>query len=260
MNVIKIYGGLGNQLFQYAFGKVQESNGIVVRYDLSWFRRPQVFPRPYVLDKFRVNVKTQISVDLLRRLRKIKERGFALDLLNLDNHYFNGYWQYIVYYKDIIPILKKEFCIKKELLTKEFFELKEKIVNSNSIALHVRRGDLLINDRDYAQELDYYERALNCMKAFKKDCEIFVFSDDMEWCKENFKNVTFISLIDYLDFELMKFCKHFIICNSTFSWWTSFLSESKNKTIIAPKMWRSDPKDQIEFEEKLYLFNEWIIL
>jgi len=257
MNVIKIYGGLGNQLFQYAFGQVQKFNGIEVKYDLSWFRRPQVFPRPYVLNKFQVNVKIASPV---RRQRIIKERKFAPDLLKLNNHYFEGYWQYVSYYKEIMPILRKEFCVREEFLTEEFFELKEKIVNSNSIAVHVRRGDLLINDRDYAQELDYYERALDWMKLLKKDYKIFVFSDDVEWCRENFKDVTFITLIDYLSFELMKFCKHDIISNSTFSWWTSLLNENKDKTIIAPKMWRSDPVDQIKFEQGFYLFDEWIIL
>jgi hypothetical protein len=258
MNVVKIHGGLGNQLFQYAFGKVQESNGIEVQYDVSWFMKPQVFSRPYKLDKFQVNVEIA-NLSKIRRQRVLKEKGFAPDLLTLDHHHFDGYWQYVEYYKGIMLILRKEFCVKEELLTKKFFELKERIVNCNSIALHVRRGDLLINDRDYAQELDYYERALDCMKLLKKDYEIFVFSDDMEWCRENFKDVTFVSLIDYLDFELMKYCNHFIITNSTFSWWASLLSENEDKTIIAPKMWRSDSEEQKEFEEKLYL-PEWIVI
>lgn len=255
MNIIRIHGGLGNQLFQYAFGKVQESNGIEVQYDISWFRKPQVFSRPYVLDKFQVNV---VEV-YFGNYRKIHEIGYAPELLKLDNHCFDGYWQYVEYYKDIIPLLKKEFCVKEELLTKEFFELKEKIVDGNSIALHVRRGDLLLNNRDYAQELGYYEKALDCMRMLKTDCKIFIFTDDMEWCKENFKGVTFVSLIDYLDFELMKYCKHFIITNSTFSWWASFLNENKDKTIIAPKMWRSNQVEQAEFEKRLYL-KEWIVL
>jgi tetratricopeptide (TPR) repeat protein len=257
MNTIRLCGGLGNQLFQYAFGKVQETNGIKVKYDLFWFKKPQVFSRPYLLDKFQVNVST---INYNRTQKKIKEKKYAPDLLKLDNHYFDGYWQYFEYYKNIIPLLKKEFCVRENLLTKEFFELKEEVTNCNSIALHVRRGDLLINDRDYAQELEYYERALDCMNTLKTDCKVFVFSDDMEWCKENFKDATFVTLVDYLSFELMKFCKHFIITNSTFSWWTSLLCENEDKTIIAPKMWRSDPVDQAEFEKRLYLFDKWMIL
>lgn len=255
MNIIKIHGGLGNQMFQYALGKAQESNGIEVKYDLCWFDRSQHFSRPYRLDRFQVRIKTSLR----RGLKRLKERNFDLGLLTYDNHYFDGYWQYVQYYGGVLPLLKKEFCVKEELLTKEYFELKERIVNSNSVSLHVRRGDLLINDRDYAQTIDYYNGALDCIKKLKKNCEVFVFSDDREWCKENFKNVTFVSLIDYLDLELMKLCKHNIITNSTFSWWASFLNENNSKIIIAPKMWRSDPKDQIQFEKGLYL-KKWIIL
>lgn len=255
MNVVKIYGGLGNQLFQYAFGKVMEVNGIEVRYDLSWFKRKQAFPRPYMLDKFCIEVKTSPFL----KQKTIRENGFNFDLLRKTNCNFNGYWQYMSYYSKIIPFLKKEFCVKNELLTKEYFDLRAQIICNNSVTLHVRRGDLLVNERDYAQELGYYKGAIKQMKSLQKKCKIFIFSDDIEWCKEHFKDVTFVSLIDYLDFELQKLCKHNIISNSTFSWWTSVLNTNESKIIIAPKMWRSDPKDQVKFEEGLYLKN-WILL
>lgn len=255
MNVIRIYGGLGNQFFQYALGKAQESNGIEVKYDLSWFEHPQPFPRPYRLDVF----KTKVEISRRRGLKNFKERTFDSNVIHYDNHYFDGYWQYMSYYRKIIPILRKEFCVKDELLTKEYFELRAQIICSNSVALHVRRGDLLVNERDYAQELDYYKRAIKQMKTLQKKCKIFIFSDDMEWCEKHFKNATFVSLIDYLDFELMKLCKHDIISNSTFSWWASVLNINKSKIVIAPKMWRSDPKDQVKFEKGLYLKN-WIVL
>lgn len=258
MNVIKIYGGLGNQLFQYALGKVYESKGIEVRFDLSWFERPQPFLRPYVLNKFKVQVKEIFHKSGFRRFQ---EDGFNEKILSYNNYHFDGYWQYASYYKNVVPLLKKEFCIKEEFLTKEYFDLKAQIICSNSVALHVRRGDLLVNSRDYAQELDYYKRAIKQMKSLQKKCRIFVFSDDLEWCKEHFKSdsFVFVSLVDYLDFELMKLCKYDIIANSTFSWWASFLNENKNKIIIAPKMWRSDPVDQVKFEQGLYL-KEWIVL
>jgi tetratricopeptide (TPR) repeat protein len=254
MNIVKIYGGLGNQLFQYAFGKVQKENGIRVKYDLSWFKKSQPFPRPYILDKFQTNVKISTSTSLPR----YKEKEFDPYIFDLDGFYFCGYWQYAIYYKDLLPELRKEFRVKPEYLTEEYFRLKEDIIINNSISLHVRRGDLLVNTRDYAQTLDYYKRALEEMRDFN-DGKVFIFSDDIVWCKENFKDVTFVSLNDYLDFELMSFCKHNIITNSTFSWWASFLNDNSNKTIIAPKMWRSDSNDQKKFEKGLYLPN-WIIV
>lgn len=257
MNVIRVYGGLGNQMFQCALGKVQKVNGLEVKFDLSWFNTPQItaFPRPYNLDKFKVKVDQGIRGEL----KRLKERNFDLGVTTYDKHYFDGYWQYVEYYKKVVPVLKKEFCVKEEYLTKEYFELKEKIVNSNSVSVHVRRGDLLVNARDYAQTLEYYKEAIKMIKQTQKKVKVFVFSDDIGWCKKNFKGVTFVSLVDYLELELMKLCKHNIISNSTFSWWAQFLNENKDKIIIAPKMWRSDPFDQVKFEQGLYLPN-WILL
>jgi len=256
MNVIRLYGGLGNQLFQYAFGKAQRKNGTEVCFTTNWYNAKRSATRPYMLGKFDVDVKIRpfICGYIIRDPHR-----FDLDLLKRNNCNFIGYWQQKEYYIDLLPVLRKEFCVREELYTEEFLKAREDVLNSNSVSMHVRRGDLLMGGRDYAQTVDYYNRALDIMKSLKGDCKVFVFSDDLSWCKENFKDVTFISLPEYLDFEIMKLCKHHIIANSTFSWWASFLNDNPLKTIIAPNKWRSLKEEQRIFEEGLYFFKDWIL-
>ena len=257
MNIVKLCGGLGNQLFQYAFGRVQRKYyGTEVQYALVWYNKKRSIDRPFILNKFKVDVKTRpfMSGKIIR-----DPHIFNPDLLKEDNCNFIGYWQQKEYYINILPILRKEFCVKEELYTEAFLKLREDIINSNSISVHIRRGDLLINGRDYAQPLNYYNEALHIMKSLKSDCKVFVFSDDLPWCRENFKDVTFVSLVEYLDFELMKLCKHQIIANSTFSWWASLLNDNPTKTIIAPVKWRMKEAEQKMFENGLYFFNDWVL-
>jgi hypothetical protein len=228
MNIIKVAGGLGNQLFQYAFGKVQESNGITVLYDINWYNNKHTESRPYTLDKFQVEIN---SVSKMPRSRVIHEKGFNLSFLKKNGFYFSGYWQYPAYYEKILPVLRKEFCIRKELYTKEFIALREEIImNNNAIAVHVRRGDYLRLSNFPVLPIEYYLRALERVRG-----DVYVFSDDMEWCRENFKGVKFIHLNEYFDFELMKICKHQIISRSSFSWWAAHLNSNPDKIVVAPK-------------------------
>lgn len=259
MNTIIMKGGLGNQLFQYAFGRAQIFNGIDVVYNLSWYKKLNDPPRPYWLDKFCI---VPIKVDHIpyRRLKKrnyIHERGFNQNLLKKDNCIFNGYWQYYLYYENILPILKKEFQVKKEFYTKEFLNLKEKIVDSDSVSIHVRRGDY-INKKGKefgCLPFRYYYQAIT--KIVKGD--LFVFSDDISWCKKHFKQdyflgeITFVHLEGYLDFELIRLCKYNIIANSSFSWLAAYLNDNPKKIVICPIHWLNE-----KFVDKDRYPKDWI--
>ena len=230
MNTIKLCGGLGNQLFQYAFGRVQKENGIDVEYDRMWYdsRNAKNPPRFYSLDKFYIDVKLSP-----RRNNKkiIREDGFNPDLLYMDGFNFNGYWQYPAYYDNILPILQNELWIKKEYYTAEFLEWRQEIIlNNNSVAIHVRRGDYLLLDDFPVLLLDYYQNALK-----KLGGDVYMFSDDMRWCEEHFTEVKFIHLDEHFDFELMKLCRHNVISRSSFSWWAAYLNANPSKVVIAPK-------------------------
>ena len=247
MNVVALQGGLGNQLFQYAFGRAQQVNGIDVRFSCLWFERRKakrkkdkwdLFPREYRLDKF----NTTITMGSLDR-EAVRDEGVDLSLLTLDDNYFVGYWSDMKYSEHILPILRKEFCLKEQFYTKEFIQLKKQITESPSVSVHVRRGDYIGREGFYVLPFEYYYEAIQ-----QTEGDLFIFSDDIPWCKEMFKEgyfsrkVTFVELEDYLCFELMKLCSHNIISNSTFSWWAAYLNDNPNKAVFTPLGWEVSKK------------------
>jgi hypothetical protein len=261
MNVIKIYGGLGNQFFQYAFGKMMEKNGISVSYETSFFSKSQDPPRPYCLDRF--NTKDIIESNFIPENIKIHENadlyyGSDLSLLRKDHCNFFGYWQNIAYYKDIFPELKKEFTLKSDFYTKEYIKLREQIIGSESMAVHIRRTDYITINGHYNLSMEYYNQALEIIKE-KHNCFLFVFSDDIQWCKDHFHGaVIFVDLNEWLSFELMRLCTHKIIANSTYSWWAAKLHAWTTGMIVAPIKWRENIIEQERLDKGEFIPTNWI--
>jgi hypothetical protein len=263
MNVIKLQGGLGNQLFQYAFGMAKEEYGLKVYYDDTWYERNKnlEWPRPYRLNKYDINVKIKNRT----RLLKIYDRKNDANrrVIVLDGCYFDGYWQYIKFYNKILPILRNKFCVERKWYTDDFLQYVEMITSEESVSVHIRRGD-------YAQPhkldaltplpLQYY---YNALKLIDKG-SIFIFSDEIEWCKEHFnqenfdRKITFVSLEDYLDLELMKLCTHNIISHSTFSWWAAYLNNNESKKVVAPSHWIISKKKWSTYDDSVHYPKEWI--
>ncbi len=253
MNVIQLMGGLGNQMFQYSFGQAQKKNGIDVCYTKSWYentRRP--YPRFLRLPLFELDLPIG---DFLKQ-KLIKEVGFSLYLLKEKNANFHGYWQYLPYHELNIPFLRKAFCVKGKYCSKNFLIAKQSILDVPSVSVHVRRGDYVGHRGLHELPLSYYMEALQFVKG-----EIFVFSDDIGWCRKNFKSeyfsrkIHFFHFEDYLDFELMKICNHNIISASTFSWWAALLNENKDKIVVAPTGWLtgSDNKNDLHYPKSWVL-------
>lgn len=241
MNVITFCGGLGNQFYQYAFGKTMELYGHDVAFNSTWYNKKQETPRDLSIKKFNVNI-TESNI----RQQTINESAFSIRVNNsnlervLVNGNYKGYWQHPKYYRLVVNKLKKEFCLRPEFYTEEFSVIKDKILNAkDSVMLHIRRGDYVTKNSCYVLPLQYYYEALLQVKG-----DLFIFSDDIEYCKEKFKstyfnrNIEFIDLPDYQSFELMKYCKLKIIANSTFSYWAALLNDNENDVVIAPKYWR----------------------
>lgn len=256
MNVVRVVGGLGNQLFQYAFGRVlEEHSGNCTNYDISWYKTPRVPPRPYLLDQFQITV----PVTAFQNLQKVHEKlGDEIETLHVDGKYFSGYWQNPDLYSfKLIEEFRAQFHIKWPYQTPEFLELRKQVQSCNSVALHVRRGDYLLHPNHLVLPLQYYQNALSYMDAMKKNTEVFIFSDDLDWCKENFMDCHFVELGDEcLEFDLMRSCKHFIIANSTFSWWAAYLS--LNATIIGPKRWWRDSVNGFGVYERRIQQRDWL--
>lgn len=257
MNVIKLYGGLGNQMFQYAFGLVMQNNGITVSFETSFFHKDQNPPRPYALDKYGIEIKISKFVSQLI----VHEKGYMPELLTMDGVNLFGYWQYLDYYKTIWDQIRKTFQVSEQYYTEEYLKLKERITKVESLSIHVRRGDYVSINGHIILPFSYYMMAVRLIPEVK---EIFVFSDDILWCKEKFKEeyfgkpITFVDVEEYLAMELMRLCKNNIIANSTFSWWAAMLTSNTFQKVVAPKIWRVNPVEQAKMEDGSFIPTNWI--
>lgn len=265
MIIIKIQGGLGNQIFQYAFGKnLSLKYNIPLYLDLSFFDSQT--KRAFELDKFKyISYNTINNISEIPNLNYINDNFFfkEIKLKKNTNYFFDGYWQSDKYIKSI----RKKIIEELRPAPNHILEINSKygeILSKNTVSLHIRRTDYLTsNDYHPVQPLSYYENSLTFIKENTKNnlYHLLIFSDDIHWCKENlnFKNVTFVENNDNItDFYLMSMCKHNIIANSSFSWWSAWLNYfQKNrfqllfskKHIIAPHIWFGEisgiPSDDI---------------
>jgi len=250
MRVIKIKGGLGNQMFQYAYGRNLELSGKKVIFDISFFEgRKSVkdTARNFKLAKFNIQTKAKFGNFftaknlLINYLKKIKRRlGFFVD----------EYYQNEKYFINIADEIKNEFTLKNDFSdkAKEYLQILE---GGNSASLHIRRGDYVANKKANAYhgvcDLNYYYEAIKIIKEKIPNPIFFVFSDDISWAKENLVGEKFIfvsspEIEDVEEMMLMSKCKHNIIANSSFSWWGAWLNSNSEKIVIAPKKWFNDKK------------------
>jgi hypothetical protein len=143
--------------------------------------------------------------------------------------------------------------------------IQRRIINSNSVSLHIRRGDYLDNPIFANLSVEYYEKSVDFIKKKYNDAAFFVFSDDLSWAKNNLKlNVStyYVDVndakTDYMDLMLMASCKHNVIANSTFSWWGAWLNNNPDKIIIAPRKWYNDKTKQKKYENGALVPNNWV--
>jgi len=277
MIIVQLQGGLGNQMFQYALGrKLSLHHKTELKLDLTFLldRTPKenFTYRNYELGKFNICATIASESDLkryrwkdsknriYRRLnafirypfqRVVKEKNFHFDEKALNcpaNTYLSGYWQSYKYFSDIENVIRSDFSFP-ETITSKNRSVADNIMSSvNSICVYVRRGDFVTNPNTTHGVCgkEYFFKAMSFMKEKIRNPQIYVFSDDMEWCRSNliFDNPTFFVNFDgnsqaYL--HLLSLCKHFIIPNSTFGWWAAWLSSCPDKIIAAPKKWFNNP-------------------
>jgi hypothetical protein len=234
MIICKLQGGLGNQMFQYAYTKhLALKYNINFCFDLRFYDNYQgKIKRSLLLNEFQ-NLKI-VSLDKIpNQSVKILTDDFKykeFEPTELLNYYLDGYWQSERYFKESESIIKNDFLIDKPI--------DNSIISQNTVSLHVRRTDYVTsNDYHPVQSIDYYKRGLDLIGDYDK---VLIFSDDINWCKENlsFNNMTFIEgNSEVEDLHLMSCCKHNIIANSTFSWWAAWLNRNVRKKVIAPKNW-----------------------
>ncbi len=276
MIIIKLQGGLGNQMFQYAIGYcLAEKYNTELRFDTNYLLNRSIKHRLHVnrdldLDIFGLNLTIACQKDV-SRLRdrfgiafadKTANRIFGLkntyirepryqftpDIMECGSDvYLEGFWQSEKYFKPVEQAIRAQFVIK-DRMEADAAEFAKKISAENAVCVNVRRGDFIANPFHVVLTPEFYQRAENILLSKIDQPLLYVFSDDLAWCQENLhfqSPVTFVShgysgkkFQDY--FRLMSSCKSFIIPNSTFAWWAAYLSNSESKTVITPTKWYND--------------------
>lgn len=259
MIISKVIGGLGNQMFQYAIAQaIAMENNDHFKLDINAFNSYELFD--YRLNEFKTSCDFATKKDvesiigcsvffrkLLRRIKLSnyyveKERTLFDDSVFKKKHiYLDGYWQNEKYFSKYRKTILEAFT-PKCTFSKETESYYEQIKNSLSISVHVRRGDYLKHDEIGVLPLNYYKKAIEYFLADNSKSCFYVFSNDIQWCKESFKDFENIVFIDDTESEiadlwLMTHCKNNIIANSSFSWWGAWLNKNNTKTVISPKQW-----------------------
>jgi len=270
MVIVKIIGGLGNQMFQFAYAKALQKKGYDVKIDISVFETYKLHGG-YGLDKYTIDLEVASqneigkfkAVGLISKIRnklriknskilKESNRLFDEKYLNIDDvKYIDGYFQTEKYFLNIRDVILKQFKLKEEI-SNYSKDIKNQISSTKtSVSLHIRRGDYLtsVNSNIHGVcDLEYYKKAIGLLDEKLGETRYFIFSDDIAWVKENLKmdNAIYIDSkekrIPHEDIYLMSLCDHNIIANSSFSWWGAWLNQNNEKIVIAPNRWFTDEK------------------
>lgn len=288
MIIVKFLGGLGNQIFQYVHGrKLADERKTWLASDIHTY---SVFKeREFILDKFEIRIH-HLPRKVINFLGKPYLKSFdRISPINLYHHpieepknewlkippsknlYLRGYWTWNAYFDAFVNQVSDELELKPEYFTEEHVALKKEIQFRESIGIHIRRGDYVSNP-GYNQyfgltPVSYYDKAVTFLKEKLINPTFYVFSDDPDWVIQYMpflKGAIFpgekIDNLDYLEFDLLKACRHQVIANSTFSWWASRLNNNPDKIIIQPKQWYADPVAQKVYEDRKAFFQPQAIV
>lgn len=260
----RLFGGLGNQLFQYAVGRAvalhndcallldtrdTEAKGGHWQFALTHFNIQATVGTDNNLPPARSKPLQYYPWRFFGRAPKFsreKQLGFNNHINDLGaNTYLHGYFQSEKYFTQIADTIRQDLTFKTPP-SDENRRWLEMLDQPNSVSLHVRRGDYIAAGNAYAVcDHDYYKRAIDLIaNKLQSDPSVFIFSDDPAWAKENIQLGYKTQVSDhndgskhYEDLRLISHCKHNITANSTFSWWGSWLNGNPDKIIVAPKAW-----------------------
>jgi hypothetical protein len=278
--ITRISGGLGNQLFQYATGRAfADRSGAQLLLDISWYGIEDYSgtTRELSLPNFNINAKiaepqvvesafrprilwrlfrTVVGRDLRLRRRVIDE-SCRHSLLRhpsgkLRTVLLRGYWQDESYFADKRSRIREELTLRKPL--PQWAQLvQQKIRETRSVGIHVRRGDYVTN-RNLTKTYgvcspDYFRRSVEALSSDPQHFDYFVFSDDPAWVACNLLLPGRAHIVSgqipsspEIELTLMKSCNHFILSNSTFGWWAAWLGEEEDTTVCTPSPWFVSPE------------------
>ena len=264
-------GRLGNQLFQYAvcytLAKklgvefvIPKKNVDNIKLDGCWNYADDTYI-PYVFRMYDCfNITANVVEDIIVK-NVFKEPHFHYtELINeiVDSTSVEGYYQSEKYFIEYKNDILKEFTFKSEILNKAKSIIND-FADNEIVAVHVRRGDAVINPVFSLIDMEYIQSAINNFSD--KEYNFLIISDDVKWCKEVFPDGGNIKISngenDFVDLCLMSLASHNIIANSSFSWWGAYLNPNPNKKVIAPNNWF---KDKINTNTKDLIPNNWLLI
>ena len=233
--VVTLIGGLGNQMFQRAFGLALETRGRDVSYNTGCCQGDH---RVYSLGYFE-----NLPLSALLDSTILEENlGFNPKYLSPGRpSTMVGFWQSEKYFEDIADKVRQIFRFKEPSPTGPASRLITEVQRAPSAFIHVRRQDY-VNLQYYhgMPSLEYYQKAIELIRSIDPDVKIYVFSDDRQWCRENFSSDFYVvdGTDKYEDLQLMSLCKHAVIANSSFSWWGAWLGDAQSdRVVVAPEKW-----------------------
>lgn len=240
MITVKLLGGLGNQMFQAAYGMSLINRGYQVNFDKSSLIEGT--HREYSLDCFAVLPFVESGGPA------VYENGmrFNPDYLSPEDPCtMVGYWQSEKYFETVESQIRGLFNFEHTSRHSLVFNaIWNKVYHNDSIAIHVRRQDYVDLQHFHGMpSVEYYYNGIEFIRQHRLDTEVFVFSDDIAWCKENFPtDFHFVEGTNkYEDLQLMSSCNHAVIANSSFSWWGAWLQQRYGGIVVAPRQWFADP-------------------
>ena len=280
MIISSIIGGLGNQMFQYATGRALAlERELPFRMDVAGFsgyvlhqgfELQRVFEIPAEIataEEVHRILGWQFSQSLQRLMalswmEVFRRRGFIVEphfhywpgIKNVPcDCFFRGYWQSEKYFHEAVSVIREDFSFKNSFTGKNA-ELAEHIGSVNAVSLHVRRGDYVKNPATTALHglcpLEYYQAAIRYLADRVEHPYFFIFSDDIPWVRKHLQMNFPCEYVDhncgmesYNDMHLMSLCKHYIIANSSFSWWGAWLNPHTDKIVIWPQRWFAKDKN-----------------
>lgn len=266
MITLLLKGGLGNQMFQYAAAKTLANklntklilDVSALSKTLRWGVNPNI--RAYELNIFqgvrerKINKNRSIITRLINKFNKqnvFDEPAFTYcnDFWNISPPVIlNGYWQSEKYFAPCSTAIREAFTFPEIDENDRNFQIFTQIKNQTSVAVHIRRGDYLLQKNlafHGVCSLDYYEKSISFLKKQYPHACFFFFSDDTDWVKKELVHkIDKYTIVEgnnnhdaWKDMFLMSCCDHNIVANSSFSWWGAWLNKNTAKTVIAPEQW-----------------------
>lgn len=243
----QLNGGLGNQLFQYAVARaVAEKSKVLPTLDLTLLLQ-QNATHCFYLNQF--NIQAHTNAKYLerwwfhhfkkQRLQLISENAMELNRLPKENMFLQGYWQNRFYFDMIKPLLINELTPKRQMEGPYWPQIR----SANSVAIHVRRGDYIGSALHEICTDSYFQNAIHWMKSKISNPVFFVFTDDLHYCRNLFRQYDDFIFIEEQNavraFWMMKSCTHYILSNSSFGWWAHYLNTQVNG-VVSPPRWFND--------------------